>query len=147
LRRFATEPSKRASNAEMATLPYISILLAWVLIYVPRGFVVWAQLKQPEGLDNAHPRAQQSQLKGFGLRAQGAHQNGFEAFAPFAAAVLACEIRHANVDTVAWLSLGFVAVRAVYIALYLANVPPMRSLVWGIGALLTGALFTTAIAV
>lgn len=50
------------------TIPFICVLIAFVLIYVPRVFVATAQAKQPEGLDNRNPRAQQAKLTGLGAR-------------------------------------------------------------------------------
>ena len=114
----------------MQKLAYASMGIALALIYVPRLIVVLAQSKQPEGFDNSHPRMQQAKLTGWGARAQGAHQNGFEAFAPFAAGILACQISGQDVATTAWLGVAFVVVRAVYIAMYVANLATLRSLVW-----------------
>ena len=39
----------------MNAIPYISLLLAVILIFLPRGVVVREQAKQPEGYDNATP--------------------------------------------------------------------------------------------
>ena len=129
----------------MQVAPYVSLLVAVLLIYIARGFVAYAQTKLPEGLDNAHPRAQQAKLTGLGARAQGAHMNGFEAFAPFAAAVIACELRRVPVERTAMLSIAFVILRSLYVALYLGNMPTARSSVWGLAALATLALFVLAI--
>ena len=43
-------------------------------------------MQRAGGYDNHLPRAQQAQLEGWGARSVAAHQNGFETFAPFAAA-------------------------------------------------------------
>jgi uncharacterized MAPEG superfamily protein len=98
------------------------------------------QAKMPEGYDNAMPRDQQARLSPVGRRAQGAHMNGFEAFAPFAAGILACRV--ANVDLTATVILGaiFVIARAIYVFLYLTDRPSARSFVWSIGFLATCAL-------
>jgi uncharacterized MAPEG superfamily protein len=114
-------------------IPYLSLLIAVFLVYVPRGFVARAQLQQPGGLDNSLPRLQQAQLTGLGARAQGAHMNGFEAFSPFAAGVLACLHRGVNAATLAALCVAFLLARVVYIYLYLSNKSTLRSLVWGLG--------------
>lgn len=114
-------------------LPYLTLVLAFALIYVPRMFVLRAQAKEPGGLDNAHPRAQQAKLTGLGARAQGAHMNGFESFAPFAAGVLACELARVDVTVTGYLGVAFVAARSVYVALYLGNVPTARTAVWMVG--------------
>jgi uncharacterized MAPEG superfamily protein len=130
----------------MNAVPYISLLLAVVLIYIPRGVVARAQGKQPEGYDNATPRMQIGKLSGLGLRAQGAHENSFEALTLFAPAVLACELRHVDVGRTAALCLAFIALRTIYLGLYLGDKPSARSPVWGLGFLTTLALYGSAIA-
>lgn len=114
----------------MDKLPYWMLLAALGLTYFPRMLVLRVLVKSPGGLDNNHPRVQQTKLEGFGARAQGAHLNGFEAFAPFAAGVIVCQITHVDPTRVAMLSVAFVVLRAVYLALYLANIAPVRSLTW-----------------
>jgi uncharacterized MAPEG superfamily protein len=117
----------------MDKLPYWMLLAALGLIYVPRMLVLRTLVKSPGGLDNNHPRVQQTKLEGFGARAQGAHMNGFEAFAPFAAGVLVCQVAHVDPTRVAWLSVAFVVLRTAYLGLYLANIAPVRSLTWFAG--------------
>lgn len=121
-------------------VPFLCLLIAACLIYVPRLFVVKVLVSQPGGLDNANPRAQQTQLTGLGARAQGAHQNSLETFAPFAAGVLACKAAGVDADEIVLLSVTFVALRVVYIGLYLGNKPSARSTVWILGFLCTLAL-------
>lgn len=128
----------------MHATPYYCLLAAFLLIYIPRLFVLRAQMRQPEGLDNAYPRAQQAKLSGLALRAQGAHMNAFEAFAPFAAGVLACDLRHVDPARIDLLAMSFVAARVVYLGLYLGNVPPARSLVWFVGLLSAAGLLLQA---
>jgi uncharacterized MAPEG superfamily protein len=129
----------------MNAIPYISLLISLILIFLPRGVVARQQAKQPEGYDNATPRVQVAKLTDLGQRAQGAHLNSIEAFTFFAPAVLACEIRHVSVGSTAALSLTFVAVRALYLGLYLGNKPSARSPVWGLGLLTTLGLYVLAI--
>jgi uncharacterized MAPEG superfamily protein len=111
---------------------------AFALIYVPRLVVAYGQSKMPEGLDNKHPRAQQARLTGWALRANGAHQNAFEAFAPFAAAVLAAHVAGADRPQAAAFAVAHVALRAAYTALYVADVDKLRTVTW---LLATGATF------
>ena len=123
-------------------VPYAALLISVLLIYIPRIFVARGQAQQPEGYDNAHPRAQQAKLTGLAARARGAHDNSFEAFAPFAAGVLACKISGVDADEVALLSMGFVIVRVIYLVTYLKNLPTVRSIVWSVAFLLSLALLT-----
>lgn len=124
----------------MTNAPYVLIFVALSLVYVPRLFVAREQARLPEGYDNAHPRQQQARLTGLGARAQAAHLNGFEAFAPFAAGVLVSV--QAGVDSrwIVWLGAAFVVARSMYIALYLADRSTARSTVWSVGFLATCAL-------
>jgi uncharacterized MAPEG superfamily protein len=127
-------------NFSLASLP-----VAFTLIYVPRLVTAVGQSKQPEGLDNKHPRAQQARLTGWALRANGAHLNSFESFAPFAAAVLAARVGGANLETLSLFAAAHVTLRAVYIALYLANVDKLRTLVWLLSTAATVRIFLLAL--
>ncbi len=122
------------------------ILAAFILIYAPRMVVARAMAKQPEGYDNADPRAQQARLAGLGKRALAAHHNGFEAFAPFAAGVLAARQAGASDAVLVPACLVFVAARIAYVACYLADQAALRSLVWFVGFCATIALFFAAVA-
>ncbi len=129
----------------MNSLPYVSLLVSVILIFIPRGVVAREQGKQPEGYDNATPRVQVSKLSGLGQRAQGAHLNSFESFTLFAPAVLACELRHVSVGSTAALSLVYVALRVLYLGLYLGDKPSARSPIWALGLLTTLGLYVLAI--
>lgn len=129
----------------MLYVPYAAMAAAFLLIHLPRQIVSLEMSKLSGGYDNRDPRGQQAKLEGLGKRALGAHQNGFEAFAPFAAAVLAAIQRGVGADAVAWLSIAFVAARSIYVGAYLADRSTLRSAVWFIGLLLTAALFVLAI--
>lgn len=95
--------------------------------------------------DNHQTRAWQSQLTGWRLRAHWAHQNAFEAFPLFAAAILTAQAAapaSATLPIAAW---GFVAARVLYAACYLADLAALRSLVWFAGVGCCVALFVTAL--
>ncbi len=123
------------------TTPFICVLIAFVLIYVPKLPLSVAMAKQPDGYDNKNPRAQQDALEGFGARSRGAHYNGFEAFPGFAAAVIIAHLAGANDHRMTVLCVAFVVARGLYIATYLADQDYLRSAVWGVGFLCTVALF------
>ncbi|HLT40581.1 MAG TPA: MAPEG family protein [Enhygromyxa sp.] len=123
-------------------VPYAALLAAVMLIYIPRIFVARGQAQQPEGYDNANPRAQQAKLTGQAARAQAAHNNAIEAFAPFAAGVLACKIGGVDADEIALLSIAFVGLRTIYLVMYLKNLATIRSVVWSLGFLVSLALLT-----
>lgn len=116
------------------------IVAAWVVVYATKLPIAAAQQRTGR-YDNHHPRAQQASLAGWGARALAAHQNGFETFAPFAAAVLVAHILGGPSALVDGLALTFVASRVVYVACYVADLASLRSLVWTVGWLATWGLF------
>ncbi len=124
----------------MEKIPYLQIFLALTLVYLPRIYVTKEMAKLPEGYDNATPRDQQSRLTGIGRRAVGAHNNGFEAFAPFAAGVLTCRVAHVDLTATVILGAVFLAARTIYVFLYLYDKPNARSTMWTIAFLATCAL-------
>jgi uncharacterized MAPEG superfamily protein len=124
-------------------VPIACVAGAFLLIYGPRLVVANAQIKA--GYDNRDPRGQQSKLEGVARRAQAAHNNSFEAFAPFAAAVIACEIRGADARWTESLALAFVALRLLYIFAYLGDKPSTRSTIWTFGFGCVIALFALAV--
>ena len=127
-------------------IPYISLLVAALLIYIiPRGVVAREQARQPEGYDNSTPRFQVARLSGLGRRAQGAHLNGFEALTLFAPAVLACELRHVDIGRTSALCPAFIACQIVYLWLYLGDKSTLRSTVWTLGVLATAGLYGLAV--
>ena len=123
-----------------------AILLAIVLVFVPRGVVVATLVRGEGGLDNRNPRAQLARIEGRAARANAAHQNTFEALILFAPAALAAFVTGADPVVANALAGVFLAARAVYIALYIGDVPTARSLVWAVGFLSTLGLLGLAIA-
>lgn len=113
------------------------ILIAALLPYV------WSTLSKLEGkYDNAQPRLQKK--TGWRQRADWAQQNSWEAFAPFAAAVLVAHAAHAAQTTTDLLAGLFILLRLGHGAAYLANRPTLRSLLWTGGLLCVIGLFVAA---
>ncbi|HEX4451249.1 MAG TPA: MAPEG family protein [Kofleriaceae bacterium] len=130
----------------MQHVPYICLLYAFILIYAPRfGPVNVEQAKLPGGYDNRDPRGQQTQLTGLGKRALGAHMNGFEAFAPFAIALLVAAGSSSHFNLVCYIGIGFCVVRTIYLIAYLGDNASLRSGMWGLGLIAVSALFVLAI--
>ena len=126
-------------------IPFLCVALAFLLLYLTKIPVAVAMGRSKGGYDNRHPRDQQAALLGWGRRAVAAHQNAFEAFAPFAAAVLAAHAAGADPIWSARLAILFVIARVVYTGLYLADWASLRSTIWMIGVLCTAGLFYLAI--
>lgn len=128
------------------TLPYLCILVAYGLIYLPRFAVVTpAMLRSEGGYDNAEPREQQKSLEGASRRALAAHHHGFEAFAPFAASVLMAQLGGASVEVITRWSLTFVVARAVHMFAYVAGWHPIRSLAFAVTMASTIMLMVSAL--
>jgi uncharacterized MAPEG superfamily protein len=117
------------------------IAIAYFLIYVPHFIAGSQRFKLPGGYDNKNPRDQTARLEGWAKRAAAAHQNGFETFSPFAIAVVVACAGHADEKTVTTLAVAFVVFRALYVAFYIANLHPLRSLVWTGSVATIGTLF------
>lgn len=116
------------------------VLAAIVLAYVPTA--LGKGPRSGSGYDNNRPRETQAQFTGFNARAYGAHQNGLEAFSFFAAAVLTATVLGAAGPMLDSLALVWLALRVVYVAVYLKGMGNLRSAVWGLGFLGAVAIFT-----
>jgi uncharacterized MAPEG superfamily protein len=127
------------------TLSLACIFVAFLLIYLPKLPVSVAMAKARGGYDNRHPRDQQAALEGWGRRAVAAHANGFESFAPFAAAVLTAHLTKADPEWSAILAVTHVAARTIYPVVYIAGVHIVRSILWVVGFGATVGLFVLAI--
>jgi uncharacterized MAPEG superfamily protein len=96
------------------------------------------------GLDNNSPRLAELTLTGVRQRAYWAHQNSFEAFPLFAAAVIINHLLRGPNLIANELALAFNALRIVYGTFYIANLASLRSLSWLLGIVCVIALFATA---
>jgi uncharacterized MAPEG superfamily protein len=136
--------AKRASRYPV-NVPFLCVFIAFSLIYVTKIPAAIAMAKSAGGYDNRTPRDQQGKLEGWGKRAMAAHLNGFESFAPFAAAVLIAHLMIADPGKSTTLAVVHVVARAVYPAIYIADVHWLRSLVWLVGFGATVGLFVVAL--
>ncbi|HEY4173085.1 MAG TPA: MAPEG family protein [Rhodopila sp.] len=100
-----------------------------------------AKLSGRGDYDNGSPRDPRFFTPGLRTRSLGAHQNGFEAFPLFAAAVILAEMRAVPQGTVDLLAVTFVVIRVVYVVLYLGDRPSLRSMVWWVGFVCNLAIF------
>lgn len=116
-----------------------SLFAAALLIYFPYLFVVAGRVQA--GFDLAAPRALFDKLPPFAQRAVWAHENSFETFMPFAAAVLLALITEVDTPTAAIASVSFVIARFLYSIFYMTNLPLGRSLMFGVGTAATITLF------
>ena len=113
------------------------VLAASILPYI------WSTLsKSDRSYDNAKPRLHAK--TGWRQRSDWVQQNSWEAFAPFAAAVLIAHWAHAPQSSVDWLAGLFIVFRLAYGVVYLLDLATIRSLVWGCGMACVVGLYVVA---
>lgn len=109
------------------TTAYWCVLIAALMPYV------WTGIAKARGVgryDNRDPRAYLATQSGISQRANAAQLNAFEAFAPFAAAVIVAHLANAMQSTIDGLAIGFVVARTLYGVAYILDQSTLRSLLW-----------------
>lgn len=82
------------------------------------------------GYDNNDPRSWFERQSGWQKRADNAQKNGFEALPFFIGAVALAQLAQGPQDRIDTLAMIFVALRVLYVAVYLADWATVRTLVW-----------------
>lgn len=109
------------------SIAYWCILIAAALPYV---WIVIAKSSAP-GYNNKDPRGWIAKQDNYRVRnAHAAHLNAFEAFAPFAAAVLMAQLTGVSPERISILAIAFIVFRVLHGVFYIASAPLARSLVW-----------------
>jgi uncharacterized MAPEG superfamily protein len=121
------------------TFAYWCVLAAALIPY----FTV-IPAKAAKGFDNNAPRLWEERCTGWRARGYWAHLNAFEAFPPFAAAVIIAHLAHAPQGQINVLAGIFILARVVYSACYYADLATLRSLVWFLGFFCVVRLFMIA---
>lgn len=122
------------------TTAYWCVLVAALMPFLFTGI---AKFSGP-GFNNRTPRDFQDRLDGMRKRAHWAHLNSFEAFPPFAAAVIIAHQLGAAQGRVDLLAVVFILARLAYGALYMADLATLRSLAWVVGLGCVVGLFVIA---
>ena len=123
-----------------------SLLILCILPLICSWIASYHRQKQLGSIDNKEPRIQCQQLTGAGARAVAAQGNCWEALGVFSAALLAIFISGVAVQGIATLCLVFVALRVVYIVLYISNIDMLRSLAFLAGYGICMYMFYLALA-
>jgi len=116
----------------------MTLALWCVLIAALLPFPFTLAAKASKRFDNAKPREYLDALSGWRKRAHATQLNSFEAFPPFAAAVIIAQMLHtapqARIDG---LAIAFVVFRILFGLCYLADKATLRSLAWfgGVGCI------------
>jgi len=120
--------------ADLSILGAVAAYLAPILIVKYGAFAAF---------DNAKPRDPAFYQDPFRARGLGAHQNGLEGFAFFAAAVVIAQMRGAPQNIADGLAIAYVALRFAYAAAYLAGAASLRSAIWTLAFAVNVALLLT----
>ncbi|APV48756.1 hypothetical protein BWI17_03105 [Betaproteobacteria bacterium GR16-43] len=122
----------------------MTLAIGCILVAALLPFVTVGMAKYKRGYDNNAPREWEANLKGWRQRAVAAHQNHFEAFAPFAAGVIVAQLARVPQGAIDVIVVVFVAARIAYTAAYIADKGILRSTIWMVGLACTIALYASA---
>lgn len=115
------------------TVAYWCVLVAALLPIACAGIAKRHGFGKPRragGYDNEEPRAWLAAQTGLSARANAAQANSFEALPFFIGAVIIAHQLGAPQALLDTLAVLWVTLRAIYIAMYVAGLAAMRSLVW-----------------
>jgi uncharacterized MAPEG superfamily protein len=117
----------------MPNLSAWCLLAAALMPIVCAGIAKGGTFSKPPGeggFDNRQPREWLARQQGWRQRANAAQANCFEALPFFVGALLYAQHAGAPESRVGLLALLFVALRAIYVALYLTDRPMPRTVAW-----------------
>ena len=130
------------------TVAYWCVLLAALLPIVCAGLAKSSGFGRPRsqgGYDNHNPRAWLERQTDWHARANAAQANSFEALPFFIGAVIIAHQLGAAQTRLDILALLFVTLRIIYIAMYVAGLPTVRSAIWAAALLVNIGILLTAI--
>ncbi|WP_028080483.1 MAPEG family protein [Solimonas soli] len=122
----------------------MTIALWCVLVAALLPFPFTLAAKSSKRFDNAAPREYLEQSSGWRKRAHWAQLNSFEAFPPFAAAVIIAHVVAGANATADALAVAFIVLRVLYGLCYIADKATLRSLLWAGGIACMIGLFIVA---
>ena len=108
--------------------------------------LLWAAVAKwgLRGYDNSRPREWMASQEGHRQRAMWAQSNAWEAFAPFAAAVLIAHFLNADQTAMNWLAGIFILARVLHGLFYVIDQATARSVAWLAGMASVIGLFVAA---
>jgi uncharacterized MAPEG superfamily protein len=125
------------------TIAYWCVLVAALLPYGCAYLAKSGGFGKPRskgGYDNHDPRAYLSRLTDWRARANAAQANSFEALPFFIGAVVIAHQLAAPRGLVDILAVVFVTLRVIYVAMYVAGLPTVRSAIWALALLVNIAV-------
>jgi len=129
-------------TSTQAVLVY-SLASGAILIYLPFMVVGWARWQV--GYDYQAPRTMLEKLPPYAKRATWAHQNAFESFIFYAPAAIMAYVTQVDSQFAFWAAIGYVLGRFFYPICYIANIPPLRSLMFALGSFSSMILYGLSI--
>ncbi len=115
------------------TIGFICVLIAGLLPIIWAGYAKLALPGGFKGRYNKNPREILSKAQGKSQRSNWAQQNSWEAFAPFAAAVIIAHYLKVDQSMIDCSSVIFIIARILYGIFYIFNKDSLRSIVWFVG--------------
>jgi uncharacterized MAPEG superfamily protein len=127
------------------TVAYWCVLIAALLPLACAWLAKSPGFRKPRregGFDNYEPRTWLARQNGWQARANAAQANSFEALPFFIGAVIIAHQLGAAQTKLDILALLFVTLRVIYVAMYVAGLPTVRSAIWAAALLVNvGILF------
>ena len=118
-------------------------LIAALLPIACAGIAKWGMFNKPRregGYDNANPRTWLSRQTDWRARANAAQANTFEALPFFIGAVIIAHQLGAPQTRLDILAVLFVTFRIIFVAMYIAGLPTVRSAIWTLALLVNIAI-------
>jgi uncharacterized MAPEG superfamily protein len=111
-------------------------LAASVVVYFPFTVVAYGRVQIGYNKEvMAAPRAAFDKLPNYAKRATWAHQNSWEAFSIFSVAALMAYVTQQDSLLAAGAAIVWVIARLLFSAFYIANIPVLRSMMFGVGSI------------
>lgn len=126
------------------TMAYWCVLVAALLPIVCAGLAKWGTFTKPRregGFDNAAPRTWLARQTGWRARANAAQANSFEALPFFIGAVIVAHQLGAPQTRLDILAFVYIVLRLLFVLLYVAGLPTLRSVVWALALAVNIAIF------
>jgi uncharacterized MAPEG superfamily protein len=117
----------------------IAALLPFACAYVAKAGA-FGKPRQQGGYDNSDPRAWLARQTDWQARANAAQANSFEALPLFIGAVIIAHQLGAPQTRLDILAVLFVTLRIIYISMYVAGLPTIRSAIWAVALLVNIAI-------
>jgi uncharacterized MAPEG superfamily protein len=118
----------------------IGLFCIVVAIFIPLFCAGYAKFSK-KGYNNRQPREFLEGLEGKARRAHYAQLNSFEAFSPFAAAIIVAHYLQGNQQTIDTLAVSFIVARILYALFYIFDQHVFRTIAWFTGLFITISLF------